>query len=268
MIRLIIIVIFASTLFAQREGWTKPYPAHTIAGNLHNVGTEDLACFLISTNEGHILINTGVAGSVPLIRDNMSKLGFKLEDIKILLIMQAHHDHTAGLAEIQKIAGAKMFVTEGDAAAMADGGKSDPAMPDRNVFPPVRVDRKLKDGDRIRLGGSELRVVLMLGHSRGSTGYELDVTVNGKKETVLIANMATVVMPLVNPKYPDIVDDYRRTFARQKKLTPNIWVAAHGSQYGMVEKHRAGSFHDPGGYRKAVANYEKLFLERLAKERP
>jgi metallo-beta-lactamase class B len=137
----------------------------------------------------------------------------------------------------------------------------------RTSFPPAKVDRRLKDGDEIRLGGVVLRVILMPGHTKGSAGYSMDVDAGGRKQKVLIVNMSTVVMPLAgNVNYPGIVDDYRRTFELQKRLHPDIWVAAHGSQYGMAAKHRAGSFVDPAGYLKAVARHERLFLEQLKAE--
>jgi len=266
MLRLLLFALIA-TLAPAQEAWRKPFPAHKIAGNLHYVGTEDLACFLITTPEGHILINSGLADSLPLIRDSVNRLGYKLEDVKILLTMQAHFDHVAALAEIQKLTGAKMYATEADAPALEDGGKSDPSI-ERNRFDPIRVDRRLKDGEKIRLGDTELTVHLTPGHSKGSAGYSMSVMEDGKRLRVLIANMGSVVMPLVgNAKYPQIAEDFARSFEAQKKFTPDVWVAAHGSQYRMQEKHKAGSFIDPQGYKQAVERYEKLFLEQLARER-
>ena len=251
---------------AQQEGWKKPFPAHKIAGNLFYVGTEDLACFLITTSEGHILINSGLADSTPLIRQSVEKLGYKLEDIKILLTMQAHDDHVAALAEIQKLTGAKMYATAEDAPSLEDGGESDPVMKSR--FAPIKVDRKLKDGDTIRLNGTELVVHLTPGHTKGSAGYSMQVSENGKQYQVQIANMGSVVMPLVgNKNYPQIIEDYARSFRAQKALSADIWVAAHGSQYGMQEKYKSGSFVDPEGYRQAVERFEKLYLEQLRRER-
>jgi metallo-beta-lactamase class B len=265
--RPLLLTLIAALAFAQQQSWRTPFPAHKIAGNLHYVGTEDLACFLITTPEGHLLINSGLSDSLPLLREGVNRLGYKLEDVKILLTMQAHFDHVAALAEIQKLTGAKMYATEPDAPALADGGKSDPSLA-RNRFEPIRVDRRLKDGEKIRLGGTELTVHLTPGHSKGSAGYSLSVMENGKRLRVLIANMGTVVMPLVgNAKYPQIAEDFARSFEAQKKLSPDIWVAAHASQYRMQEKLKSGSFVDPEGYKQAVERYEKLFREQLARER-
>jgi metallo-beta-lactamase class B len=253
-----LVLLAATTLaFAQQEAWRRPFPGHKIAGNLYYIGTEDLACFLITTPEGHILINTGLADSVPMMRESAQKLGFKLEDIKLLLNMQAHFDHVAAMAEIQELSRAKVLSTEADAPALEEG----------RDFPAVKVDRRIKDGESIQLGGTEIKVILTPGHTQGSVSYSMNVREGGRDYRVLIANMSTVVMKLVgNAQYPGIVDDYKKTLQKQKALKCDIWVAAHASQYNMQEKLRAGSFVDPDGYLKAVAHYEKLFQERLAAE--
>ncbi len=263
--RLTLLLLFAALLLpAQNPDWRAPFPAHTIAGNLHYVGTKDLACYLITTPQGHILINTGLADSVPLMQASAKKLGFDLKDVKILLTMQAHYDHVAAFAEVQKLSGAKVYATAGDAAYLEEGGKSDPlflsfANQDFS-FAPVKVDRRLKDGDTVKLGGTEVKVISLPGHTRGAAGY----SVNG----VLIVNLPSVVIKLVGNKgYPGIVEDYETTFGKLKQLHPTLWVAGHGSQYGLEAKYAKKSFIDPEGYTTAVANYEKQFKEKLAKER-
>src|ERR1700684_4338240 len=122
------IALFATTVFALAEpnpDWTTPFPAHRIVGNVYYVGTYDLACFLVVTPAGAILINTGTAESVPLIRTSVESLGFKLKDIKILLTTQAHNDHVAGMAEMKRLTGARLLAMDGDAPVLEDGGKSD-----------------------------------------------------------------------------------------------------------------------------------------------
>jgi metallo-beta-lactamase class B len=108
--------------------WSKPYPPFQIAGNLYYVGTFDLACYLIVTPQGNILINTGLADSAPIIKANIEDLGFSFADIKILLTTQAHFDHMGAMAAIKKMTGAKMMIDAGDAGVMADGGRSDYAL--------------------------------------------------------------------------------------------------------------------------------------------
>ncbi len=269
MFRLILSLAFCAVAFAQpNPAWKRPFPAHKIAGNLYYVGTEDLACFLFVTPAGDILVNTGLVDSTPLIRESFRKLGFRLEDVKILLTMQAHYDHVAAMNEIRKITGAKVYITEPDAPVLEDGGKSDPFLGPEYRFAPVKVDRRLKDGDVVSLGGTELKVIFTPGHTRGSVSYSTTLLDNGRKRSVLLANMNTVVMPLVgNRKYPQIAEDYERAYATQRQLTPDIWVAAHASQYSMAEKVKAGSFVDPQGYQRAIEHYQALFHETLEKER-
>jgi metallo-beta-lactamase class B len=251
------------------ENWKRPFPAFRVVGNLYYVGTEDLACYLITTPQGHFLINTGLKQSAPLIRASIEKLGFKLSDVKILLTMQAHYDHVAAMAEIQKASGARMYATPGDRAALESGGKID-GFGDKPEYQyaPIHVDKLLKDGEIIQLGGTAVKVLLHSGHTKGSASYSLTVDDNGTKKPVLIVNLPSVVQPLVgNQKYPNIVADYERTFAAQKALHPGIWLAGHAAQFDMQAKEKAGSFDDPKGYTEAVDKLEKAYRERLAKER-
>jgi metallo-beta-lactamase class B len=239
---------------ANPPEWSRPFPAHRIAGNVYYVGTEDLGCYLITDPDaGHILINSALDDTNGLIRAGIEKLGFQVKDIRILLTNQAHFDHAAGLAELQRWSGAKVFATVADAKLLETGGKADPSGFSR--YAPVRVDRTLKDREVIRLGRNALTVHLTPGHSPGSVSYEMKVD----GQTLLFANLNSVVMPLVNPKYPRIVADFRASFARQKSLKPDLWVASHGSQFGLADKFKAGSYADAAGYEAAVREYEKKF---------
>jgi metallo-beta-lactamase class B len=130
----------------------------------------------------------------------------------------------------------------------------------------ARLDAR--DGEVIGFGGTELTVMTPRGHTRGSVSYLMSVIDGGQKLSVAIVNIGTVVIPLVGHlKYPRIADDYEQSFAKQRKLTPDIWVAGHASQYNIQEKWKAGSFVDPEGYKRAIAESEQAFRGRLAKER-
>ncbi len=261
---------------AQPAGWTQPFPGHRVIGNLYAVGTYDLGVFLVTSSKGHFLINTGLDDSTPLIRRNVESLGFRLEDVKILLTMQAHWDHTAALAEIKEMIGAEMWATAGDAPVLEDGGFSDPHFGGKVSFKPVKVDRIIKDGEVIKLGDKQLTVVETRGHTTGSVSYAMKVSEGGRDYDVAIANMATINAGkrlVVDPTYPGVAEDFVETFRKQKAMPVEVWVAAHGSQYGLHNKYKAGqaysaeTFVDPEGYRAAVRSYEKLYLEQVAAER-
>ena len=262
--------------WAQPEGWTRPYPGFQIIGNLYGVGTYDLSVFLIATDEGHILINTGLEDSTAMIRDNMASLGFELEDVAILLTQQAHWDHTAALAEIKQTAGAEMWATADDARVLEDGGFSDPHFGGRVSFPPVTVDRILGEGDVIELGGVSLSVYEHSGHTEGSSSYAMTVRENGRDYRVLIANMGTIndgKQLVIDPTYPGVADDFAATYSGQKAMEIDVWVAAHGGQYGLHDKYQPGqayspdTFVDPEGFRAAVERLEQIYLQQLEDER-
>jgi metallo-beta-lactamase class B len=273
-------VLFMSAVWALAEPnpeWTKPFPAHRIIGNVYYVGTYDLACFLITTPKGNILINTGLDGSVPMIRKSIESLGFKFADTKILLTTQAHNDHVAGMAEMKRLTHAKLLATDGDAPVLEDGGKSDPLWTTPEYrFAPVKVDEKIKDGQKISLGGTDLVVYYHPGHTRGSVSYGLTIAENSRTYHVLIANMGSInpgTILIGNKKYPAIADDYARTFRDQKRLDCDIFLASHASQYQLHEKWKPGqaynpdTFLDPAGYKEAVGRAEAAYTEWMAKEK-
>ena len=277
----LLIAVFSTSLFvgeaeAQRENWSRPFEGFQIIGNLYGVGSFDLSVFLITTDEGHILINTGLQDSTQMIRDNIESLGFRLEDVKILLTQQAHWDHTAALAEIKQLTGAEIWATVGDARVLEDGGYSDPHFGGRESFPPVDVDKIIRDGEVIELGALDLTVHHHPGHTEGSSSYSMVMNENdGRDYNVLIANMGTInggKRLTVDPTYEGVAEDFLNTYRKQKEMDVDIWVAAHNSQYNMHEKYRMGqtynpeTFVDPSGFIRAIEELEQRYKEYVAEE--
>src|SRR5207249_1044233 len=128
--------------------WNLPFPPHRIIGNVFYVGTNQLASYLITSDRGHILINPDYAESVPLLRAAVEKLGFRFDDIKLILISHAHDDHAAGAALVKEMTGAKLMVMDGDAGIMENGGAGDFQYTEQR-WKPVTVDRVLRDGDEV-----------------------------------------------------------------------------------------------------------------------
>ena len=273
---LAVLFAFAPAVEAQREDWVTPFEAHRIVGPLYYVGTYDLGVFLLTSDEGHMLINTGLEDSAPLIKQSIEDLGFEYEDVKVLLTMQAHFDHVAAVATIQKETGAQVWATAEDAKLLESGGAVDYLFGPKPSFAPVRVDRRIQDGEFLKLGDLEVTVILTPGHTFGSSSYSLTVDEGDESYNVIIANMNSVnpgTKFAGNEKYPNIVEDYTRGFEVQKGLDVDIWVAAHASQYGMHDKYSPGDeydperFVDPQGYEEAVAEYEERFLELVEAEK-
>jgi metallo-beta-lactamase class B len=271
-------VAVASLLAQGNAEWTQPFPAFRIAGNLYYVGSKGLANYLITTPQGHILINSDLDANVPLIRASVEKLGFKFTDVKILLISHAHWDHDAASAAIKKLTGASYMVMDADVPNVESGGKTDfqyGRNPD-NLYPPTTVDRVLHDGDQVTLGDAVLVAHLTPGHTKGCTTWTMKVTDGGRTYDVVI-----VGSPNVNPGYklvnndlyPEIAADYARMFSVLKTLPADIFLGAHGNYFGMEEKYarmKPGApnpFIDPDGYKKFVTQKEGEFRDELARQK-
>ena len=271
--------LLTASLFAQtNEEWTRAFPPFRMIGNIYWVGTYDLSTYLITTPAGNILINTGLAGTVPQIQANVEKLGFKMSDTKILTATHGHFDHVAGLAELKRKTGAQLMMSAPDVELLESGGKADFRFgytPGAR-FEPVKVDRAFHDGEKISLGGVELTAHHHPGHTRGATSFTTTVNEGGKSYRVVIANMGSInpgVTVSGMPKYAEIGADYAKTFAAQKAMQIDVFLASHASQFGLHKKYQPGDpwkaerFVDPKGFHEGVEQLEKVYLEQMEREK-
>ena len=273
-----VLVAAGAALAQPAPDWTEPFPPFRIADNLYYVGSRGLASYLVATPAGHVLINSNLSSSVPLLRASVEQLGFEFADIKILLISHAHFDHCGGSAEILEATGAKYMVMEGDVPVVESGGRNDfqyGGDPD-SFYPPAKVDRVLHDGDRVAIGDTTLVARLTAGHTKGCTTWTMRVQEGGKTLDAVI-----VGSPNVNPgyrladnaKYPEIARDYRRGFDLLKSLPCDLFLGAHGSYFDLEEKRArakdaaASPFVDRRGYRAFVAQKENEFRSQLERQR-
>ncbi len=272
---LLLTVAFACGAFAQdNPDWTTPHAPFRVIGNVYYVGSKDLASYLITTPQGHILINSNLTSSVPQIQKNVEALGFHFKDVKILLISHGHWDHAAGSAEIKRLTGAKYMVMDSDVPVVESGGKTDfrYGAEAGSHFPPTKVDRVLHDGDEVKLNGVVLVAHKTPGHTKGCTTWTMKVREDGKTYNVVI-----VGSPNVNPgyklvdnaDYPTIAQDYELTFRTLNSLPCDVFLGAHGGYFGMEAKFvrmKAGAanpFVDPEGYKSYVAEREQAFRKEL-----
>jgi metallo-beta-lactamase class B len=278
MLRRSLLFCVPAVLFAQANSdWGVPFPPHRVIGNIYYVGTKGLASYLITTPEGNILINSSLETSVPLIRASIEKLGFRFQDVKILLISHAHFDHCAGSFLVKELTGAKYMVMDRDVAEVEDGGKGDfqyGKTPD-TLFKPVKVDRVLHDGDQVKLGDAVLTAHLTPGHTKGCTTWSMKARDGGKSYDVVIVGSPNVnagYKLVKNALYPQIADDYARMFQVLKSLPCDVFLGAHGNYYDMDAKFAkmkpggANPFIDPDGYKRYVAEREKTFRSELEKQ--
>ncbi|MCU0467344.1 MAG: subclass B3 metallo-beta-lactamase [Arcicella sp.] len=255
------------------KAWTQYQAPFKIVGNLYYVGTYDLACYLIVTPKGNILINTGLSSSYSQILDNITTLGFKPKQTKILLTTQAHFDHLGALAALKKTTKAQFYVNSPDAQVVADGGKSDYEFAKYGTtFAPVTAEKILMPDEKIIVGGSTVQLLHHPGHTKGSCSYLVDVMENGKTYKVLIANMPSIIVDRKFKdviEYPSISNDYAETFKKMEAINFDIWLASHASQFEMHEKLKANPkynpliFADKTGYLKALGELKKAYDNKL-----
>ena len=262
--------LFATVVAA----WNKPTEPFKIIGNVYYVGTNGLASYLITSPQGHILVDTVMPEATSQIKASIEKLGFKVSDIKYLVNTHAHIDHTGGFAEMKQVSGAQMVAGEADKPLLEGGYYPGQQEETLLAFPPVKVDRTVREGDKVTVGDVTLTARETPGHSPGCTSWEFAVKDGDATRSVLIFCSATVALNrlVTNPTHPGIVNDYRKTFARAKDMKVDVLLAPHPEMYKMPEKRAKiadgapNPFVVPGEFNAYAATLEKAFEEGLAKQ--
>ena len=243
------------------------FPSHKVIANVYSVGTGTLNSYLITTPQGHILINTNFEETVPLLQAAVEKVGFKMTDIKIILGSHAHADHMQADAVVKELTGGAMVMAmEQDVPALkgmkAPSGKAHP------------IDRVLKDGETVTLGGTTLTAHLTPGHTRGCTTWTMKVPDGGKTLDLAIAcgGLQEDARLVNNKNYPEIADDFAKSIAVYKKLPVDVFLASHSWFFDPAGKYKrlggaTNPYIDPAGYKAWVANMEKNHASLLAEQR-
>ena len=203
---------------------TTAFTPHKVIGNLYYVGTRTLSSYLITTPAGHILINSTYERNVPVIKKSVEQLGFKFEDIEIVLGTHAHGDHQEGDALVTQMTGADVFAMAEDVPAlqnMRPGGKEHP------------IDRQLKHGETVTLGGTTLTAHHTPGHTRGATTWTLRAAEAGNLSDDVIASSYRAP----NHVTPAVENEFNRTFKYIRTLPCDVPLGDHPAQYNMMAKH-------------------------------
>lgn len=244
------------------------FPSHKVIANVYSVGTGTLNSFLFTTPQGNILVNSNFEETLPLLKDAVEKLGFKMTDIKIILGSHAHADHMSGNAALKEMTGgAQVVVMEQDVMAYK-ALKS----PTGKVQP---VDRTIKDGETVTLGGTTLTAHLTPGHTRGCTTWTTPVQDGGRTLNVAIAcgGLQEDARLVGNRNYPEIADDFAKSIKIYQKLPVDVFLASHAwfydpaGKYARLQKSaNPNPYVDPAGYKAWVANMEKNWNSLMAEQ--
>ena len=253
------------------ENRSLPFEPRKMIGNVYYVGTNLISSFLIVTPAGHILLDTGPIEMLPQVMANIEKLGFKPQEVKLLLNSHGHFDHCGGFAEFKRRTGATLVASKLDGELMARGGKGDFYWGDELAYEPVKPDRSISDGDRVELGGLSLTAHLTPGHTKGCTSWSMHVKEAGKNYDVLFACGFTASLYKLtnNDTYSNIVEDERNTLRKLRGMHADVMLASHGFYFdleGKSARQKPGSpnpFVDPGELGRHVTEMEKDFEDAL-----
>lgn len=260
--------------------WSAPQKPYRITDNVYYVGTEGVGAYLIETRDGLILIDGTTEKGADIVEANILALGFKLSDVKQIVITHAHFDHAGGLAQLKAHTGAKLAVSEGDKDSIERGvhiGDNDNGP---STYPATPVDRVLHNGSEINQGGVKLIAVLTPGHTKGCTSWYLVSTLNGKPVRVLFyGSMSVAGNHLVhNEGHAGIHEDYLYSFTKLKALKVDVFLPNHPTltqQHKKAEptgKKPSNAFINPKAYsdfiQNAEADYWKAYNAQKAKNDP
>jgi metallo-beta-lactamase class B len=269
----------SNNLFAQADetsrSWNKPVAPFRIAGNLYYVGAVEITSYLITTPEGHFLLDGGFVETAPQIERNVTELGFQLTDVKFLLNSHAHFDHAGGLAELKKVTGARFVASERDAPLLRSGGHGDFRFGDTLTFPPIAPDQIVHDGEALQLGNQIMIAHLTPGHTKGCTTWTTKIHAENKVyDVVFVGSQSALDYKFAGQEsYAGITDDFERSFALLKHLPCDIFLASHGSFFHFVEEHKrllggnSNAFIDPDGYKTYLRESERDFRNKLGRQK-
>ena len=259
------LVLVGRWVNATKVGGQQPAEPFRIAGNFYYVGANDVAAFLITGPEGHIVLDGGYPTTAPMIMASIAKLGFNIKDVKVLLNSEPHPDHGGGLTVLQQASGAELWASDASADSLASGGDDpDIVLPLRALiwigvlgYPAARVDHRFKDGDTIRVGPIELTAHVTAGHTRGCTSWSFPI-----RDGDRVLNVVSVCDPgvLALSRYPEQAADREHSIRVLRSLPADIWVTNHARAWGRYRKFAAsataknavGPFVDPEGYRAYI----------------
>ena len=255
----------------------RDFPPYRVIENVYYVGSNEIALFLITTSAGHILLDTGFEASVPRLRENIERLGFRYRDIQLILTSHAHIDHVQAHALVREQTGAEVVVSSADAPFVEHGGRGETVFDGVFSWTPCPVDRRVNDGERVTLGDTTLTAHLTPGHTLGATTWTMQGRDGAKPLAVLFfpsANVNRGVKLVNNERYPNIARDFEHSYSVWKSLDCDVFLADHGEFYDMKRKYsrledgeKPNPFIDPAGYQRFLAGAEARFREQLENER-
>jgi len=255
---------------AQRDpDWTAAQQPFRIYGNTYYVGTHGLASILVTSPSGHILIDATLAENAPTIMEHIRALGFRVEDVRLILNSHAHYDHAAGTAALQRASGATVAASAWSASVMEHGSspKDDPQFGVLPDYPPVPHVRVIEDGETLQVGPLALTPHITAGHTPGGTSWSWESCEADKCLDIVYADSQTPVSAegfLFSKS--DAPAQFQRGFAILEQLRCDVLITPHPGASSLLERVDAKTLVDPQACRRYVARAREALASRLKRE--
>lgn len=260
--------------------WNAPQRPFRLYGNTYFVGTHGLSAILIVSREGHVLIDGGLPESAPSIMTSVHALGFRIEDVKLIVNSHAHFDHAGGIAELQRASGATVAASPWSARVLNSGttGREDPQYGIVSSFPPAHDVKVIADGDTLRVGTIALAAHFTPGHTPGGTSWSWRSCDGERCLDFVYADSQTPVSAddflfTRNTTYPSAIADFQRGFALLEGLHCDVLVTPHPDATSLWERLAARdstrtqpALTDPDACKRYAATAREQLARRIAKE--
>jgi metallo-beta-lactamase class B len=260
--------------------WLAPQPPVRLLGNTYYVGTRGLSSILIASAEGHVLIDGGLAESAPLIAANIEKLGFKLTDVRTIVVSHPHYDHVGGIAELQQMTGAEVVASKSGADALRKGrgGQDDPQFALGDAFPAVEQVSTISDGETLQVGLVAITGHYTPGHTPSGMSWSWYTCEQSRCGYFVYVDSLTAVSAdgfrfSDSTRYRRALGDFQWSFYIVRNLRCDILLTPHPGASSLWERlasRDAGNQNallDMNGCRAYSNRARAAFDERLAKER-
>jgi metallo-beta-lactamase class B len=261
--------------------WNAPRAPFRVFGNTYFVGPAGLGSVLVTSDAGHVLLDGALPQSAPLIDANIRALGFRTEDVRVIVNSHAHFDHAGGIAALQRASGATVAASPAGARALEGGGPvpDDPQFVGGTGFPPVKKVRVVRDGETLRVGTLALTAHFTPGHTPGSTTWTWRSCEGERCLDVVYADSLNAVSApgfrfSGDTKHPSIAEAFRRSIATIEALPCDILLAVHpgfadmdGKLAGRAQGAASDPFVDPGACRAYAASARQALERRLQEEK-
>ena len=270
----------AATPCANCLEWNRPQKPFRIFGNTYYVGPHGLSSILITSPSGHVLIDGALPESAEQIVANIRTLGFRIEDVKVILNSHVHFDHAGGIAKLQKLSGARVIASTWSAAVMRKGGvgRGDPQFGGLRPIAPVKNVSELRDGESFQVGAIAITAHLTPGHTPGGTSWTWKSCEAQTCRDMVYGDSLTPVSAAgfefsKNREYPEALEDFEKAFAFLEKVPCDVLVTTHPENSDLWDRLKArdeGKTPDPmvdsGACRRLALRGREQLRQRLADE--